>query len=89
MMKPAGIVHPRDFISEDDLSTFEGWLKYQGFDAAQLSPEVPRGDRGWTPHTTYHLDCTLHMKSFGHKLSRRRNAEARAKQDSWHNQCRS
>jgi hypothetical protein len=39
MMKPAGIAHPRDFISEDDLSTFEGWLKYQGFDAAQLSPD--------------------------------------------------
>jgi hypothetical protein len=28
---------PRPFISEDDLSTFEGWLNYQGFDAAQLS----------------------------------------------------
>jgi hypothetical protein len=131
MMKPAGIAHPRDFISEDDLSTFEGWLKYQGFDAAQLSPDelamwrdafeevrksssatpkvgfmklrpipgehryavavredsdlwltlwvrrspkgeffvmVPRGERGWNPHTSYHLDGTLHMKSFGHKL---------------------
>src|SRR5208283_1418998 len=22
---------------------------------------VPRGDRGWDPHTSYHLDGTLHM----------------------------
>jgi hypothetical protein len=29
---------------------------------------VPRGDRGWNPHTSYHLDGTLHMKSFGHKF---------------------
>src|SRR5215471_13827754 len=26
-------------ISEDDLSTFEGWLRYQGFDAATLAPD--------------------------------------------------
>src|SRR6266516_5765257 len=36
--------HRRDvqlqtFISEDDLKTFDGWLKYQGFDAATLTPE--------------------------------------------------
>jgi hypothetical protein len=29
----------RDFISEDDLSTFEGWLKYQGIDAATTTPD--------------------------------------------------
>ena len=29
----------QDFISEDDLKTFEGWLRYQGFDAAKLTPE--------------------------------------------------
>ncbi len=27
------------FISEDDLATFEGWLKYQGIDPATTSPE--------------------------------------------------
>jgi len=29
---------------------------------------VPRGDRDWDPHTSYHLDGTLHMKSFDHKF---------------------
>jgi hypothetical protein len=29
---------PRDFISEDDLGTFEGWLRYQAVDAAALTP---------------------------------------------------
>jgi hypothetical protein len=28
-----------EFISEDDLSTFEGWLKYQGLDGAALTPD--------------------------------------------------
>jgi hypothetical protein len=28
-----------DFISEEDLDTFEGWLKYQGFDAATMPPD--------------------------------------------------
>lgn len=115
-----------DFISEDDLQTFEGWLKYQAvspttaeelatwrgfFDEARqrsaASPKVglmklqpipgehryavavrdgdglwltlwvrrsrrgaffvmvPRGDRDWDVHTSYHLDGTLHMKSHG------------------------
>lgn len=27
----------------------------------------PRGDRGHNPHTSYHLDGTLHMKSYDHK----------------------
>jgi hypothetical protein len=119
-----------DFISEDELRTFEGWLRYQGIDVAtaprdeladwrdifddtmrcsQASPKfglmklqrapgehryavavregsdlwltlwvrrskkgeffvlVPRSDQSWDPHTSYHLDGTLHMKSFGHK----------------------
>jgi hypothetical protein len=119
-----------EFISEDDLETFEGWLKYQGFDAATLAPDdlaewrdsfdkvrkeslatpkvglmklptvpgehryavavrdgsdlwltlwvkrskkgeffvmVPRKEPGWDVHTSYHLDGTRHMKSFGHK----------------------
>jgi hypothetical protein len=30
---------------------------------------VPRADRDWDPHTSYHLDGTLHMKSFNHKVS--------------------
>src|SRR6478672_11286842 len=29
----------QEFISEDDLETFEGWLRYQGFDAATLAPD--------------------------------------------------
>ena len=29
----------QEFISEDDLKTFEGWLRYQGVDAAQTTPE--------------------------------------------------
>src|SRR5262245_31365310 len=106
----------QEFISEDDLATFEGWLRYQGFDAAMLTPDeltdwrdmfdkarrnslatpkvglmklpridlwltlwvkrskkgeffimVPRQDPGWDVHTSYHLDGTMHMKSFGHK----------------------
>jgi hypothetical protein len=118
----------QDFISEDDLKTFEGWLRYQGFDAATAAPEelerwrhyfdevskrcaatpnvglmmfqsvpgefryavavregsvlwltlwvrrsrkgeffvmVPRADRDWDVHTSYHLDGTLQMKSHG------------------------
>jgi hypothetical protein len=119
----------QEFISEDDLQTFEGWLKYQAVDAATTTPEelamwrhlfedararsaaspkvglmklkpgehryavavregsdlwltlwvrrspkgeffimVPRGDRGWDPHTSYHLDGTVHIKSHGRKL---------------------
>lgn len=120
-----------EFISEDDLKTFEGWLKYQGFEAATMTPEAlanwrgifdeaqrqcaanpkvglmklkpvpdeykyavavregtglwlvlwvrrsPRGeffvlrtmsDRDWNPHTSYHLDGTLHMKSHNRKV---------------------
>jgi hypothetical protein len=26
---------------------------------------TPRADRSWNPHASYHLDGTLHMKSFG------------------------
>jgi hypothetical protein len=118
----------REFISEDDLDTFEGWLRYQAVDIATLEPTelemwrgyfneaqerslasgkvglmrlkpipgeyryavavregsdlwlalwlrkskkgeffvlIPRGDRDWDPHTSYHLDGTMHSKSFG------------------------
>jgi hypothetical protein len=125
-----------DFIIEDDLRTFEGWAKYQGFDPTTSTPEeleiwrglfdeatrlrqsspkvglmklqpvpgeqkyavalrdgselwltmwvrcsrkgeifimYPRGDRDWDSHTSYHLDGTLHLKSFGFKgLSQKR-----------------
>jgi hypothetical protein len=119
-----------EFISEDDLKTFDGWLRYQGIDpsttlpeelamwrglfeeamqARATSPKVglmklqpipgefkyavavregaglwlvlwvrrsvkgaffvmkPMGDRDWNPHTSYHLDGTLHMKSHNRK----------------------
>src|SRR5436309_1062613 len=116
----------QEFISEDDLQTFEGWLKYQGV-AAMSAPEAlemwrrsyeemrermaadskvgrmklrplmsgehryavavregsdlwltlwvkrspkpeffvfqPRADGDWNPHTSYHINGTLHMKS--------------------------
>lgn len=29
----------QEFISEDDLKRFEGWLRYQGVDAATSAPE--------------------------------------------------
>jgi hypothetical protein len=29
---------------------------------------IPRGDRDWDPHTSYHRDGTFHMKAFGHKF---------------------
>jgi hypothetical protein len=121
----------RAFISEDDLDTFEGWLRYQAIDAASLAPKelsewrrmfddakkrsvarpkvglmklkpipgeyrfavaiqqgfdlwltlwvrrsrrgeyfvmVPRGNRHWDPHTSYHLDGNLHVKSFDRKI---------------------
>jgi hypothetical protein len=29
----------QEFISEDDLQIFEGWLGYQGVDAATTTPE--------------------------------------------------
>jgi hypothetical protein len=32
-------LHRRDFVSEDDLSTFQGWLRYQGVDAATMTPD--------------------------------------------------
>ena len=118
-----------EFISEDDLQTFEGWLRYQAvgtlteaelatwrgnFDEARrqckLNPKVglmklqlvpgefkyavavresaglwlvlwvrcsqngeffvmkPMGDRGWNPHTSYHLNGNLHRKSRGRKV---------------------
>jgi hypothetical protein len=117
-----------EFISEDDLKTFDGWLRYQAVgtlteaelatwrrifeearQASAANPKVglmkltpfpgefkyavavregddlwlvlwvrrlPKGeffvirpmrDREWTPHTSYHLDGTLHMKSHNRK----------------------
>ena len=36
-----------EFISEDDLSTFEKWLRYQGFDAAMVTPDELAKWRGF------------------------------------------
>lgn len=115
-----------EFIHEDQLGTFEGYLKFQAIDPSVLSVDelsewrgifeeasarratkekvglmklrrlsgehlyavvvregsdlwlglwvrrsrkgevfimLPRADRGWNPHTSYHVDGTLHMKS--------------------------
>jgi hypothetical protein len=118
-----------DFISDDDLRTFEVWLRYQALTPASdeeregwrrvhedqmqraaAAPKVglmklqpiagenryavalrdgtdlwltlwvrrsrkgevfvllPRGERDWDPHTSYHLDGTLHTKSHGLKI---------------------
>jgi hypothetical protein len=125
-----------EFISEDDLHTFEGWLRYQAVDAATTAPEelekwrhvfkeardriaacpkvglmklqpvpgehryavaiadgsdlwltlwvkrsrkgeffvmLPRGDRDWDPHWSYHLDGTLHIKIYGDTVLERTN----------------
>ena len=35
----AGHFEPLEFISEDATRTFEGWLKYQGFDASSLTED--------------------------------------------------
>jgi hypothetical protein len=121
----------QEFISEDDLKTFDGWLRYQCVDTATTAPEelatwrrafdeamerssatpkvglmklqpvpgehryavavregsdlwlalwvrrsrkgeffimVPRGDRDWDVHTSYHLDGALHIKSHGRRV---------------------
>jgi hypothetical protein len=121
----------REFISEDDLETLEGWLRYQAVDTATTAPEeldkwrrlfedarqrtatcpkvglmklqpvpgehryavavqegsdlwltlwvrrsrkgeffvmLPRGNRDWDPHTSYHSDGTLQMKSYDRKV---------------------
>jgi len=120
-----------EFISEHDLQTFEGWLRYQAVDAETQTIEelagwrgifeearrhsatrprvglmklqsvpgesryavavrdgsdlwltlwvrrswkgeffimMPRGDREWDPHTSYHLDGNLHMKGHDRKI---------------------
>jgi hypothetical protein len=36
-----------DFISEDNLSTFEGWLRYQTVDPATLTPDQLKQYRAW------------------------------------------
>jgi hypothetical protein len=117
-----------EFISEDDVKTFDVWLKYQAAERATpeelvrlralfeteraislATPKLgqmklraspgehryavalregsdlwltlwvrrsprgeffvlqPRGNSDWNPHTSYHLDGTLHTKSFDHK----------------------
>jgi hypothetical protein len=33
---------------------------------------LPRGDRDWDPHASYHSDGTLHIKSFGDKVIQRK-----------------
>ena len=125
-----------EFISEDDLQTFEGWLAYQAINPPMSAPEelekwrsvfeearariaaspkvglmklqpvpgehkyavaiedasnlwltlwvrrsqkgeffvmLPRGNRDWDPHTSYHRDGTLHFKSYGDTVLERKN----------------
>jgi hypothetical protein len=120
----------QEFISEDDLKTFEGWMRYQGVDPPTAPKELemwrgvfdeagkrssampgvglmklqpvpgehryavalregsdlwlalwvrrsrkgeffvmlPRGERDWNVHASYHLDGARHVKSFDCKL---------------------
>jgi hypothetical protein len=122
-----------DFISEDDLNTFEGFLRVQAIDPMTATPDelarfrqffdeamasqaatppfgemkfkpmprecryavavrdgsdlwlttwvrraprgdvyvlIPRNDRDWNPHTSYHSDGTFHSKTFfDHKIA--------------------
>jgi hypothetical protein len=129
-MEPGVGPMPGDFIDEDDLNTFDGWLNYQAVDPDAASPDelamlrsvfdkttasllatpkiglmklppplltgehryavavrdvtdlwlalwfkrtkkgefvtlIPGVERGWDPHSTYHLDGTYHWKSHG------------------------
>ena len=120
-----------EFLSEDDIKTFEGWLRYQAVDASTMTKEEvdqwrcsfeevrkqratrskvglmdlkcvegeykyavavregtelwlvlwvrrnrkgeyfvlkPMNDKDWNPHTSYHHDGTLHLKSHGRKV---------------------
>ena len=36
----------QEFVSEDDLNTFEGWLRYQGIDATATAPDDLERSRG-------------------------------------------
>lgn len=128
----------QEFISEDDLATFDGWLKSQAVDPAMITSDelilwrsyydeartlslatpkvglinrraslseclyavavrensdlwlalwirrsrkgeffviLPTSDREWDPHTSYHLDGTIHNKSFRQKFPRRRQEQ--------------
>jgi hypothetical protein len=38
---------------------------------------VPRGERDWDPHTSYHLDGTIHSKSYGRKVVHRKGQPLR------------
>jgi hypothetical protein len=42
--------------------------------AVREGSDLPRGDRGWDPHASYHRNGTLHQKSFGHKFGSGRSA---------------
>lgn len=121
-----------DFVSEEDLQTFEGWMRFQAVDPAALTESqlatwlelfedsracadaapkvglmklkpmqagerrfavairnaaelsltlwvrrskkgeffvmIPRGDKEWDPHTSYHGDGVVHGKSYGEKF---------------------
>jgi hypothetical protein len=120
-----------EFIDEDDLLSFEGWLRFQAVDPATMTPEelgmwrslfdevtqrheaspkvglmklrrvpgeqkyavaiqkgadlwltlwvkcspkgevfvmLPRGDRDWDPHYSYHADGRCHNKSYGSRI---------------------
>lgn len=125
------MIPPPEFISEDDLWTFDGWLSYQTINMSTMTPDElatlrrafdearqraatsptvglmklqpvpgehryavavqegsdlwltlwvrrsrkgeffvmrPVGDRDWDPHTSYHLDGTLHLKSYDRRM---------------------
>jgi hypothetical protein len=44
------------------------WIQCSRKGEGEFFVMVPRADRDWDVHTSYHLDGTLHMKSHGHKV---------------------
>jgi hypothetical protein len=39
LVAKVAVTKMREFISEDDLNTFEGWLTYQAVDVAAATPD--------------------------------------------------
>ena len=53
-------------VREDNNLWLALWIKktYKG----EIFVFMPRADRSWDPHTSYHLDGTLHAKTFGRAI---------------------
>jgi hypothetical protein len=71
------------FISEDDLKTFEGWVRYQGYDPTMLAPDDTAGMGTWSAAIVHiereragifrRLDCAGDLLRLGHPIDRKLN----------------